>query len=146
MSYCIVSHYPEMSHPLYPYAAMLLDKAESLQNADTFEARKQDYALTSAWSELARLIQYQCGNDVSLSEIEGILGVDLHNYTAFTERDAHRWNANILRKLLSDEWVATRLYPDNVPGWQHRDGRHITLRTVMGFRKLAHLHIGFEIR
>ena len=47
MSYCIVSYYPEMSHPLYPYAAMLLDKAESLQNADTFEARKQDYALTS---------------------------------------------------------------------------------------------------
>ena len=146
MSYCIVSYYPEMSHPLYPYAAMLLDKAESLQNADTFEARKQDYALTSAWSELARLIQYQCGNDISLSEIEGILGVELHRYAAFSERDAHRWNANIRRKLLSDEWVATRLYPDNVPGWQHRDGRHITLRTVMGFRKLAHLHIGFEIR
>ncbi len=146
MSYCIVSHYPETSHPLYPYAAMLLDKAESLRNHDTLEARKQEYALTSAWSEIAKLIQYQCGNDISLSEIEGILGVDLHRYAAFTERDAQRWNANMRRKLLSGDWVATRLHPENAPGWQHRDGRHITLRTVLGFRKLAHLHISFEIR
>ena len=145
MSYHIVSHYPETSHPLYPYASILLDKAESLERHESLEARNQVCALSSAWSEIAKLIQYQCGNDVSLSEIEGILGVDLHNYAAFTERDAHRWNANIRRKLLSDDWVATRLYPDNVPGWQHRDGRHITLRTVMGFRKLAHLHVGFSI-
>ena len=146
MSYCIVSHYPETSHPLHPYAAILLDKAAEMEQHESLEAQHQEYALVRAWNEIARLIQYQCGNDVSLSEIEGILGVDLHNYAAFTERDAQRWNANIRRKLLSEEWVATRLYPDSVPGWQHRDGRRITLRTVMGFRKLAHLHVGFEIR
>ena len=106
MSYRIVSHYPETSHPLHSYAAILLDKAAEMEQHESLEAQHQEYALVRAWNEIARLIQYQCGNDVSLSEIEGILGVDLHNYAAFTERDAQRWNANIRRKLLSEEWVA----------------------------------------
>ena len=146
MSYNIVSHYPETSHPLYPYAAILLDKAAEMEQHESLEAQHQEYALVRAWNEIAKLIQYQCGNDISLPEIQGILGLDLEHHATFTERDAQRWNANIRRKLLSEEWVATRLYPDSVPGWQHRDGRRITLRTVMGFRKLAHLHVGFEIR
>ena len=146
MSYRIVSHYPETSHPLYPYAAILLDKAADLEQHESLEAQHQEYALVRAWNEIAKLIQYQCGNDISLPEIQGILGLDLEHHATFTERDAQRWYTNIRRKILSGAWVPTKLYPDDIPAWQRPDGKHITLRTVMGLRKLVQLHIGFDIR
>ena len=148
MSFSISTTISMTGHPLYAATRELLAVTDA--NFPPKD-KTQEAVWNAAWSAyrtLMDVIKYQCGNAASINELSLLLDKNLRDYAHYTAADAQEWMKTIRRELLSDKW--DNWIDSGEKGWACVDvGRHrllfVSLNTVLAIRKLASLHVDFDI-